>query len=76
MSVSLPDVFVPACLTPGTTALIVVHNQLRGETLENKRLRRGLPRRNASPLPEIDRALTPLVGLVHWAYGTAPSART
>ena len=24
--VSIPDVFVPACLTPGTTALIVVHN--------------------------------------------------
>ena len=24
--VSLPDVFVPACLTPGTTGLIVVHN--------------------------------------------------
>ena len=23
--VSLPDVFVPACLTPGTTALLVVH---------------------------------------------------
>jgi len=28
--VSLPDVFVPACLTPGTTALIVVHNHPSG----------------------------------------------
>lgn len=27
--VSMPDVFVPACLTPGTTGLIVVHNDLR-----------------------------------------------
>jgi hypothetical protein len=26
MPVSIPDVFVPACLTPGTTALIIVHN--------------------------------------------------
>lgn len=25
--VSMPDVFVPACLTPGTTGLIVLHNQ-------------------------------------------------
>jgi len=28
--VSLPDVFVPACLTPGTTALLVVHNHPSG----------------------------------------------
>jgi DNA repair protein RadC len=28
--VSMPDVFVPACLTPGTTALIVVHNHPSG----------------------------------------------
>ena len=27
---SLPDVFVPACLTPGTTALLVVHNHPSG----------------------------------------------
>ena len=25
--VSMPDVFVPACLTPGTTGLMVVHNR-------------------------------------------------
>lgn len=24
--VSMPDVFVPACLTPGTTGIVVVHN--------------------------------------------------
>jgi DNA repair protein RadC len=29
-SISLPDVFVPACLTPGTTALLVVHNHPSG----------------------------------------------
>jgi len=28
--VSIPDVFVPACLTPGTTALMVVHNHPSG----------------------------------------------
>jgi len=30
-SVSLPDVFVPACLTPGTPALLVVHNHPSGD---------------------------------------------
>ena len=29
-SISIPDVFVPACLTPGTTALLVVHNHPSG----------------------------------------------
>jgi DNA repair protein RadC len=29
--VSLPDVFVPACLVPGTTALLVVHNHPSGD---------------------------------------------
>lgn len=29
--VSLPDVFVPACLTPGTTGLMVVHNHPSGD---------------------------------------------
>jgi DNA repair protein RadC len=29
--VSLPDVFVPACLTPGATALLVVHNHPSGD---------------------------------------------
>lgn len=29
--VSLPDVFVPACLTPGTTAVLVAHNHPSGD---------------------------------------------
>lgn len=27
----MPDVFVPACVTPGTTGLIVVHNHPSGD---------------------------------------------
>jgi DNA repair protein RadC len=30
-TVSIPDVFVPACVTPGTTGLIVVHNHPSGD---------------------------------------------
>jgi DNA repair protein RadC len=29
--VSMPDVFVPACVTPGTVALVVVHNHPSGD---------------------------------------------
>ncbi|MEO7789755.1 MAG: JAB domain-containing protein [Vicinamibacterales bacterium] len=29
--VSIPEVFVPACLTPGTTGLMVVHNHPSGD---------------------------------------------
>ena len=29
--VSLPDVFVPGCLTPGTTGVMVVHNHPSGD---------------------------------------------
>ncbi len=29
--VSMPDVFLPACVTPGTTAVIVVHNHPSGD---------------------------------------------
>jgi len=29
--VSIPDVFVPACLTPGTTDLMVIHNRPSGD---------------------------------------------
>jgi DNA repair protein RadC len=29
--VSMPDVFIPACLTPGTTGLMVVHNHPSGD---------------------------------------------
>jgi DNA repair protein RadC len=30
-SISIPEVFVPACLTPGTTALLVFHNHPSGD---------------------------------------------
>ena len=30
-TVSMPDVFIPACLTPGTTGLMVVHNHPSGD---------------------------------------------
>ena len=30
-AVSLPDVFVPACLTPGTTGIVVLHNHPSGD---------------------------------------------
>lgn len=30
-SISLPDVFVPACLTPGTTGIVVLHNHPSGD---------------------------------------------
>ena len=30
-TVSVPDVFLPACLTPGTTGLMVVHNHPSGD---------------------------------------------
>jgi len=29
--VSIPDVFIPACLTPGTTGLLVLHNHPSGD---------------------------------------------
>ena len=29
--ISIPDLFVPACVTPGTTAVIVVHNHPSGD---------------------------------------------
>ena len=29
--ISMPDVFVPACNTPGTTGLIVIHNHPSGD---------------------------------------------
>ena len=44
-SVSLPDVFVPACLTPGTTALLVAHNHPSGDptpSADDARLTRRL----------------------------------
>ena len=38
--VSIPEVFVPACLTPGTTGLMVVHNHPSG-TRRRARTMRG-----------------------------------
>ena len=43
--ISMPDVFVPACLTPGTTGLIVMHNHPSGDptpSLEDLALTRRL----------------------------------
>ena len=43
--ISMPDVFVPACNTPGTTGLIVVHNHPSGDptpSREDIRLTRQL----------------------------------
>jgi DNA repair protein RadC len=31
-AISVPDVFVPACVTPGTTALVTVHNHPSGDS--------------------------------------------
>jgi DNA repair protein RadC len=31
--VSLPDVFLPACVTPGTSAIVVVHNHPSGDPM-------------------------------------------
>ncbi len=31
--VSIPDVFIPACLTPGTTGLLVLHNHPSGDPI-------------------------------------------
>ena len=45
--VSLPDVFVPACLTPGTTALLVAHNHPSGDptpSIDDVRLTERLSR--------------------------------
>jgi DNA repair protein RadC len=30
-AISIPDVFVPACVTPGTTGLVTVHNHPSGD---------------------------------------------